>query len=352
MKSSGSSAQGLGTVLQAVEKTSARLGHLDARTLEKAKEQALARAKHFRQQVGSSALEGLKNAKLAAADIASSRSATEAGGKAWRIVHHVTNSPFMKAVSRVLVCLYFVNLVYDAYNQWSFMQKPDLRLRAQRWPQHYIPARFPWFGVSVLLPCALLTAAGCGVLWGGSLLVLYEAYDSGHLIWSQLMMLVLYGYKPNELVVKRLAVMGCTALVLANSIKESKLTSSYAGLLVSGDKEPSRRKSLVLLLGRLLMTSLFIYVGLVQFQRVIARDFVLWANVPHRDGHDNNWLLLEFLLSLPFAVGFKTGVSTLRQMHHGLHFVTNLAVAGGLLLLANFGAGRYTVDRYLQKKKE
>ena len=36
------------------------------------------------------------------------------------------------------------------------------------------------------------------------------------------------------------------------------------GLLVSGDKEPSRRKSLVLLLGRLLMTSLFIYVGLVQ----------------------------------------------------------------------------------------
>ncbi len=55
-------------------------------------------------------MEGLKNAKLAAADIASSRSATEAGGKAWRIVHHVTNSPFMKAVSRVLVCLYFVNL--------------------------------------------------------------------------------------------------------------------------------------------------------------------------------------------------------------------------------------------------
>ena len=38
-----------------------------------------------------------------------------------------------------------------------------------------------------------------------------------------------YGYKPNELVVKRLAVMGCTALVLANSIKESKLKSSYAG---------------------------------------------------------------------------------------------------------------------------
>lgn len=25
-----------------------------------------------------------------------------------------------------------------------------------------------------------------------------------------------------------------------------------------------------------------------------------------RDGHDNNWLLLEFALSIPFAIGLKT----------------------------------------------
>ncbi len=42
-------------------------------------------------------------------------------------------------------------------------------------------------------------------------------------------MLLLYGYKPNELVVKRLAIMGCASLVLANSIKESKVINSYAG---------------------------------------------------------------------------------------------------------------------------
>lgn len=35
-----------------------------------------------------------------------------------------------------------------------------------------------------------------------------------------------------------------------------------------------------------------------------------------------------------------------------LHFVTNMAVSGGLLLLANFGAGRYTVDAFINKKKE
>lgn len=35
-----------------------------------------------------------------------------------------------------------------------------------------------------------------------------------------------------------------------------------------------------------------------------------------------------------------------------LHFATNMGVAGGLLLLASFGAGRFTVDALLAKKKE
>ena len=47
-----------------------------------------------------------------------------------------------------------------------------------------------------------------------------------------------------------------------------------------------------------------------QIHRVISRDWKLWhnnvASAWRRDGHDNNWLLLEFALSLPFAVGLKT----------------------------------------------
>ena len=61
--------------------------------------------------------------------------------------------------------------------------------------------------------------------------------------------------------------MGSTGLVLAHSIKEHKQLTSYAGLLLASSEEkqePSVRKSAVLLLGRLLMASLFVYVGITQ----------------------------------------------------------------------------------------
>ncbi len=55
-----------------------------------------------------------------------------------------------------------------------------------------------------------------------------------------------------------------------------------AGLLLRGPegKQPvGRGKSLVLLLGRLLMASLFLFVGATQIQRVVARDWVLHVQV-------------------------------------------------------------------------
>lgn len=49
---------------------------------------------------------------------------------------------------------------------------------------------------------------------------------------------------------------------------------------------------------------------LLQIKRVIARDWALFRqHTAYRgltDGHDNNWLLAEFVLAIPFAVGFKT----------------------------------------------
>ena len=98
------------------------------------------------------------------------------------------------------------------------------------------------------------------------------------------------------------------------------------------------------------------------------------------DGHDVVWpKAVELLLSVPFILGFETAaVSRLlasslvleavyawswwsipganfsfahhrRAIHYREHFVTNVATAGGLLLLQKIGAGKYLVDELLKK---
>ena len=39
-----------------------------------------------------------------------------------------------------------------------------------------------------------------------------------------------------------------------------------------------------------------------------------------------------------------------RAIHYREHFVTNIATAGGLLLLQKIGGGKYTVDALLKKQ--
>ena len=44
------------------------------------------------------------------------------------------------------------------------------------------------------------------------------------------MMLVMYSQRPNELMVKRVAMLGCSALVLAHAVKQDRqLGNTYAG---------------------------------------------------------------------------------------------------------------------------
>jgi len=85
------------------------------------------------------------------------------------------------------------------------------------------------------------------------------------------------------------------------------------------------------------------------------------------------------LLAVPFILGFETvavarllstslvleafyawswwGISEnysfaqhRRVIHYREHFVTNIATAGGLLLLQKIGAGKYSVDELLKKR--
>lgn len=46
----------------------------------------------------------------------------------------------------------------------------------------------------------------------------------------------------------------------------------------------------------------------------------------------------------------RPGICRQYQLHVRSHFFTNVGVAGGLLLLHTFGAGKYSVDALLKKK--
>ena len=141
----------------------------------------------------------------------------------------------------------------------------------------------------------------------------------------------------------------------------------------------STRLSIALLLGRLFIAFLFLYVGLSELHRLLFQPFTPY--LPN-DGHDVVWpKAVELLLSVPFTLGFRTSavakllsLSLLlealyawswwripgdaatfahhrRAIHYREHFVTNVATAGGLLLLQKIGAGKYTVDELLKKKE-
>jgi alanyl-tRNA synthetase len=43
-------------------------------------------------------------------------------------------------------------------------------------------------------------------------------------------------------------------------------------------------------------------------------------------------------------------VQARRAVHYREHFMTNLATAGGLMLLVKLGGGRYTVDELVKKR--
>ena len=143
-------------------------------------------------------------------------------------------------------------------------------------------------------------------------------------------------------------------------------------------------KSLVLALARLALASAFLYVGWEHISRIAKRDYAWYQehSTPNKDGskgeekkdgHDSNWLLVQFFLAVPLFLGLRTdfvsrlisasclfealfswdfwNVKTLIPEHARTHFVVNLACCGGLLLLQLFGAGSFSFDSWLLPKK-
>ncbi|KOO26596.1 hypothetical protein Ctob_013448, partial [Chrysochromulina tobinii] len=195
---------------------------------------------------------------------------------------------------------------------------------------------------------------------------------------------ILYGFLygrglyVNELMAKKFSLLGCVALLIASAVQANERSSSgLSGMLLEAPTL-SNRLSVALLFGRLLIAVLFLYVGLSELHRLLFQPFTPYLP---GDGHDVVWpKAVELILAVPFILGFQTvAVSRLlaaslvlealyawswwripgdegsfahhrRAIHYREHFVTNVATAGGLLLLQKIGAGRYTVDELFKKK--
>lgn len=281
----------------------------------------------------------------------------------------------LPTVARVLVCLYFINVAVSQVTfYWSYN----------------VPG-FPFVAI-VLLPCSVLTLVGVNVPLFGSFLAFVALKEAVTLVFTQLLRAWAQGQGVfiNELMVKKFSVLGCVTLMVANDPYFKKKITDAAkalmGLIVSEDRQDKRSKwvSVALLVARLLISTLFLYIGWGEVTRQLkySQGVMHGAHI-HRmaDGDGHNSMLpkvTQLLLGLPFLIGFKTrhvavmlavslileslvywqfwtapaaGLPFWYNIHARDHFTVNLAVAGGLLLLQRFGAGKYTVDALLKKKE-
>jgi len=122
-------------------------------------------------------------------------------------------------------------------------------------------------------------------------------------------------------------------------------------------------RNCMLAVGRLLMSSLFIWEGFVQLRNpVAATKYFASVNVPMPELVIWISIAIHFLGGLGILIGFKTrwaaGLLALlclgtafgvhlpvRDAANMLHFYKNLVMAGGFLYVVAFGAGAFSIDR-------
>lgn len=275
------------------------------------------------------------------------------------------------SVARTLVCLYFVNLAVTNFNYWWLYNLPGI----------------PWSALP-MLPCGVAVLFNRKVHLFGSVLFLLALNDAAHITYNQLHVWLVDGHELyiNELMVKKSAMMGSVLMIVVNDpyfkTTIDHTSKALSGLIVSDQPKYkiTARLSLALLLVRVLISSLFLFVGYGEIKRQWIASYGVdhdghTHHRPDGDGHNNMWpKLFEFALTLPFVIGFKTSWVAMAiaaclllealiywnfwsttlglgyAIHARDHFCVNVGVAGGLLLLQSFGGGQYSVDELMKKK--
>jgi hypothetical protein len=80
-----------------------------------------------------------------------------------RLLQLAVAGELARLVARLLVCCFFLNMVYTEVESWSHMHTVEAQTKMLRWrePGQVIkPLPFPVFYAAVVLPAAILTALG------------------------------------------------------------------------------------------------------------------------------------------------------------------------------------------------
>jgi putative oxidoreductase len=111
--------------------------------------------------------------------------------------------------------------------------------------------------------------------------------------------------------------------------------------LVSGTNkiaDPQGTQQYMTMMGMTWMTTLF-YIGAVAVELVGALSLLLGY-------HARAGGVLLFLFLIPTTLIFHTNLGDPNQF---IHFLKNLSIMGGLLYVARYGAGRYSIDAGLER---
>ena len=136
----------------------------------------------------------------------------------------------------------------------------------------------------------------------------------------------------NELAMKKLSVLGSTTVksVTARRVplrntdgRDGLLFSKFGNPRTNREGKQSKLKSIALAFARLALASAFLYVGWEQVIRIARNDMDAYSKLKEtestggdggaeneqkqrKDGHDSNWLLVQFILALPLFLGLRT----------------------------------------------
>ena len=303
-------------------------------------------------------------------------------------------------VTRLCVCTFFLHegmaVVEIKFHQLEEASHP-------MWtPFGFVSSLPPWEKGDamdlILLVSAAATAFNLLPEIGLVLLLVDVATDTLDLSVRILLQYVSQGVLAlNELTAKKLSLLGVMALVSTHRWRQERaLIADRARALarprpLGNGQSPSSElpldlehagsmlpaavavkvPSLLLLVGRLLMGFIFFYAAIAEASRLMMPRML--ADIDPYDPHNIVWpKLLEFVLAVPFCLGFRTrffsqalavtlAVEALTcwqfwaqreppiRLHAREHFTVNVALAGGLLLVQEVGGGKYAFDELLKK---